>query len=415
MILYAQAIDILRIAGCERKKQIAIETIPLGEVEGRICAADVVSSDELPAFANSAMDGFAVRSKETLRAGVFLRAVNLVAAGDGKQVVETEPNVCIEIMTGARVPEGFDAIVRVEDTESRIEPSGERMVRLSKAIDAGENLRSAGEDYGHGESVIRVGERVTAAHVMACAALGISRLQVLRKIRIGVVSTGRELVSHETVPVDAQIRNATLPYLLVRLEALGVDVVQLGTIPDQPDEYQAIITQPRIRDFDVIISTGAVSVGKFDFVSNVLERIGASIHFHKVAIRPGKPVLFAELAQNGPAFFGVPGNPVSTSVGLRFFIEPFLRALQGLPPEQTVKLRLRNDFKKPEGLRCFFKARLAPSGNDVTELEILKGQASFMIKPLTRATMWAILAEEGQSVRARDLVEAVPVDMSFGE
>ncbi|HNA63027.1 MAG TPA: molybdopterin-binding protein, partial [Rhabdochlamydiaceae bacterium] len=167
---------------------------------------------------------------------------------------------------------------------------------------------------------------------------------------------------------------------------------------------------------DLIISTGAVSMGKYDFVSEVLDEIGSKTYFHKVAIRPGKPVLFAELGtstQKKCAFFGVPGNPVSTAVGLRFFIEPFLRANLGLEREQSIPAMLLRESTKPEGLRCFFKGRAKFEKSGIS-VEALKGQASYMVSSLLGANCWVIFPEEGSHVKANETVEIVPLHNSFG-
>ncbi len=413
-IRYADALAILNEVASRRAARLGSEEIPLEKAVGRVGSEEVRSVERLPAFANSAMDGFAVRARECSEANTVLEVADFIAAGDVKEAAVPGTASCVEIMTGARVPAGFDSIVRIEDTAPHEGGGRSRFIRLLKAMEAGENLRDAGEDYEIGDRIIARGERVQAAHIMALAALGAETFHVLPKIKVGLISTGKELVPHSVRPSDAQIRNSTLPYLISRLEGLGASVVRLGTVPDDADQYGRLLENSRISGFDVILSTGAVSVGKRDFVADVLKRVDAKIHFHRVAIRPGKPLLFAEIP-GGPAFFGVPGNPVSTSVGLRFFIEPFLRTLQSLRPEQKMRLRLKNDFKKPEGLRCFFKAHLSPSREAPSEVEILDGQASFMIKPLTRASLWAILDEEGKSVRAGELIDAVPLDHSFEE
>lgn len=155
-------------------------------------------------------------------------------------------------------------------------------------------------------------------------------------------------------------------------------------------------------------------MGKFDFVSSVLKDMGATIRFHKAAIRPGKPILFAEVPHRSgkAAFFGVPGNPVSTAVGLRFFVEPFIRSVWGLEREEATTARLNRDFPKPDGLRCFFKgkAQMTPGG---LEVEALKGQASYVVSALVDANCWVVFSEAGSHVRAGSNVEVVPLHHSF--
>jgi molybdopterin molybdotransferase len=248
------------------------------------------------------------------------------------------------------------------------------------------------------------------------ASLGVHRADVKRRPRVGVIATGRELADF-TTPVlkHGQIRNSTSPYLQVALARLGCDVIMLGTCQDDIIDFRQKIRTAMDSQFDIILTTGAVSMGNHDFVRDVLESLGAEVQFHKVAIRPGKPLLFAEFKE-GPVVFGVPGNPVSTVVGLRFFIEPYLRAISGQAPEAPAKATLLNDFQKPKGLRCFFKARVFNSAGSLG-VEILNGQLSAWVGPLVEANAWAVLPEDGEYATAGarvDIYPILPVEKPWG-
>jgi molybdopterin molybdotransferase len=263
---------------------------------------------------------------------------------------------------------------------------------------------------------MKTGQVIELSHLMALATLGFSRVCVARMPNIALISTGRELVDPSSPRLQpGQIRNSTGLYLKKYFESLHHPITECGTVSDDPEDYLKRLTQALDSGAEVVISTGAVSMGKFDFVKPALEKLGAKIHFHKCAIRPGKPILFASGNWRGKTvfFFGVPGNPVSTAVGLRFFVRPFLDHMLGIQTgDGSVadgialrSARLINDFKKPEGLRCFFKAIERVSPNGETLVEALPGQASFMVSPLLKANSWVVFPESGSSAKAGSMVE----------
>ena len=399
MILFSEAIrNITSSAAPVSEEQVACE----GAL-GRVLSSKILSPEALPPFTNSAMDGFAVSSRHLeSRSGPFRMRVNgILAAGDAmREHCETGPNECWEIMTGAVVPHDCDAVIKVEETTRQGDT-----VQFSRLVRAGENIRKSGEDFQIGKKVSDIGTRVNPEHLMSFAALGIHSVSAYRKPTVAVVSTGTEL-AESAGPGSGKIRNATAPYLLSELNALGVDVKFLGVIADDPKAFLSLIEIELARNVDVILSTGAVSMGRYDFVAPALRDLGAEILFHKVAIRPGKPLLFARLGKT--AFFGVPGNPVSTVVGVRFFVEPYLRSLQGLPPEQPYRAILENDTKKPLGLRCFFKAEMSQR-QTLRKVRILSGQESFRVAPFLASNCWAVLPEEGDSAMQGSEIDIYPL------
>jgi molybdopterin molybdotransferase len=211
-------------------------------------------------------------------------------------------------------------------------------IRLLADVPPRQHVRRAGEDIARGEAALLAGSWLTPAHALLAAGLGFATLEVARRPRVAVLCTGRELVDDPALPLQpGQIRNSNGVFLTLRLAAAGAEVVWQETVPDETEVFLAAVQRALQAGADLVLSTGAVSMGRYDFVPPALRSIGAEILFHKLAMRPGKPLLFARLRE-GPLYFGLPGNPVSAAVGLRFFVEAALRAQLGLPQEGGLSL-----------------------------------------------------------------------------
>ena len=420
MISYVNALNILQETALQIPPR---ETeLPLQSAVDSILSRSIIGTEDVPHFDNSAMDGFALRSSSTLNASVEspkrLYVSALIAAGDDSGLsVGSEKMEAIEIMTGAPLPKGqFDSVVRVEDTE--ILPAADGMgkeILIRKPVRPQENVRARGSDFRGGTTIATAGIVVDPEYLMAFASLGIANVWVRKRLKVGVLSTGKELVRVGSERIHgAQIWNSSGPFLLAALNKLGCDAVDLGTIDDDPEAFSQVVRRGLGDGVDVFLGTGAVSMGKHDFVVEALRDLGARIRFHKVAIRPGKPICFAEFVEERVAFFGLPGNPISTAVGMRFFVLPFLRARLGLMPEKGMSASLRNEVKKPEGLRCFYKGR-AGAGPDGLQVEVLQGQASYIVKSLLEANCWVVLEESGSQLPVGSRVEILPLRQSFGK
>ena len=392
MISYEEALELIHQA-----EPLEAISLPIEAARGYLLSEQVVSQEHLPPFANSAMDGFAVRAVDIKDAidkkPIMLPLVGQTAAGDSPAKHEAKNGASIgawEIMTGAIMPEEYDSVVKIEDV--KVEQGS---VQFSAAVALGNNVRKAGEDFAVGDVIASRGTKLTPYHVMACAALGYQEVKVYRKPRLKVFNTGKELVSAKLPPKLGQIRNSNGPYLIAALQQMGYghdDVINGGIIADEPKQF-TLKVQQALEEADIIISTGAVSAGKYDFIPDALRELGAEIIFHKVAIRPSKPILYARFA-NGTHYFGLPGNPISAAVGLRFFVESLLRRLQGQAVEEPTTARLLMPTQKKKGLRFFLKGRLSVALGGKLQLEILKGQESFKIKPMLDANCWASLTAE---------------------
>ncbi|GLQ51145.1 gephyrin-like molybdotransferase Glp [Dyella flava] len=365
---------------------------------GRVLATSVTSSMNLPPFDNSAMDGFALHGDTTVSAGTELEIEGEHAAGDG--IARTRGGAW-EVMTGARMPDGLDRVIPVEQTE-RLAAS---RIRLLAHVESGQNVRHAGSDVHHGETVLSAGTVLAPQHLMLLAALGIAEVHVAERPRVAVLCTGRELVDDPAQPLAAgQIRNSNGPFLAARLPLAGADVVHVETVGDDAVAFESALRRAREAGAQVIISSGAVSMGRYDFVPQALERIGAETLFHKVAIRPGKPLLFARLPGDA-LLFGLPGNPIAVAVGLRFFVEPALRVMLGLPNETPRRVPLFNAYSKKPRLRFHLKSRLRIDAQGRLAVEVLDGQESYRIRPLSDANAWSIVPADVDALSAGAYVD----------
>ena len=367
---------------------------------GRVLRQAVVSAAAVPPFDNSAMDGYALGGDAApLPAGSEWLVEGEQAAGDA---VRGRARGAWEIMTGAAMPEGLDRVIPVEQTERLEAP---HRVRLLAEVAAGQNVRLAGSDVAVGETVLAAATVLAPQHLMLLASLGVVRVNVAARPRVAALCTGRELIDDPAVPLaPGQIRNSNGPFLAARIPAAGAELAHGETVGDDVDAFLDAVDRARAAGARIIISTGAVSMGRYDFVPVALERLGAQVLFHKVAIRPGKPLLFARLP-DGTLFFGLPGNPVAVAVGLRFFVEPALRAMLGLPRERPWQVPLAAPFVKKPRLHFYLKSQLAVDERGQLSATALHGQESYRIRPLAQANAWVRIPLAANELPAGSLVE----------
>lgn len=413
MISYNEALVCIRAAArskiLEFSKSTDLLSLEPGEVQNlmnRIASEDLVSLESIPSFDNSSMDGFALRSEWTTHASVArpvtLQILGTTYAGDSKSVeLKSKQASCIEIMTGAPMPEGADAVVKVEDV-TRVGQS----ILIKAPLHANENVRANGTDFHPGQRLLRAGARISSEHILGLATVGIAQVRVKKKPKIALVSTGNELVSKISDAISGgMIRNSTAPYLMSAFPLLGAEGIHYGLVKDDAESFKTMIQKILKNQPDVIITTGAVSKGKLDFVPDAFRDLGAEVKFHGVAIKPGKPLLFAEF-KDGPAVFAVPGNPISTAVALRFFINPYLQALQGMPDEVTEPARLKGTTEKAQGLTCFWKA-VVETKLEGTQVTSLAGQESYRVSSLMPANAWILFSESGEEVKDGSVVQTL--------
>jgi molybdopterin molybdotransferase len=407
MIPYRDALRlILAEAHPLPRREVALE-----DALGRFAAGKLGSPSALPPFPNSAMDGFAlVAGADGLPAGTRLGVAGRVAAGDPLPSVPGDPeagsgHLAWEIMTGAPVPAGLDTVVPVERVEVEEAEGLVTTIRLLDPEEAGQNIRPAGADFAPGDRVLTPGRRIGPVEVMALAALGLDAIPVHEDPGAAILSTGPELVDDPREALSpGRIRNSNGPYLASALEREGVRITARRTLGDEEAPFRQAVEEALEAGARLVVSTGAVSMGRYDFVPEALERLGARILFHRAAIRPGKPILAAVLP-GGALHFGLPGNPISAAVGLRFFVQPFLRVLREQEPERPWRMPLSGTRKKPPPFRQFLKARVEVGAGGSPEVHILPGQQSFRIAPLLDANAWAVLPEGKGEVGEGSLVD----------
>ncbi len=410
MIQFSEAMTILKTLAQECK--LEKETISLEIADGRICSRDILSPEAVPSFDNSAMDGFAIKSKDTEGASennpIKIPIHSIIAAGDS--IPSCSQSIrAMEIMTGAPVPEGLDAVIKIEDVKFLKET---KEIVIKSHVPVENNIRKKGEDYQIGQMVLPKGSLIRAESMMALASLGIDQVPVYKIPVCAVLSTGKELASYHTKNLQSgMIRNSTAIYLKTALTHLGAKVAQVKTMGDEIEIFKNYLFETLNSEIDILVTTGAVSMGKFDFIAPTLKEVGGEILFHKVAIRPGKPILVAKIprvGRNPLVIFGMPGNPISSAVGFRFFLTPFFRELHGQMPEKALTIKLAQTTLKPKGLSCFYKAKLESLDSGLG-IRPLKQQASFMVSPLVKSNAWVVFPENGKQIDKDQEVAVYPL------
>ena len=324
-----------------------VET-PLLDALGSILATPIVADRDVPSFRNSAMDGYAVRGEDVVRAGARLKVIGEIAAGQAPTGT-VGAGEAMRIMTGAPVPDGADTVVRVEDTDN-----GADVVRVMRPVPTGMAVREAGEDLKRGQTVLAAGTLLRAAELGVLASVGKERVPIIRRPNVAIVSTGDELVDIDTVPGPGQIRDANRYSLAAAVRALHCPAFELGIARDDPADIRHALGNAAFGD--IIVTSGGVSVGDHDHVKPVVDSMGR-MDFWSIAIRPGRPLAFGELkTKRGTVpIFGLPGNPVSSLLTFELFVRPAILKMAGHTRLQRprAQARLLDRIEKPAGLRTF--------------------------------------------------------------
>lgn len=333
------------------------ETVLLEHSLGRVLAEDIRANRDLPPWDVSAMDGFAVHSADLANGAAELSVIEDIKAGDmPKQTVQS--GQCARIMTGAPVPPGADAVIRVEDTETL----ADGRIRFAKAVKAGNDIRLRGEGMKDGDVVLTVGAEITPGVAGVLATVKRASFEVYRKPRVAILSTGNELEGiHD--PVDSnKIPDANSYALMAQVQALGIAPVLLGIARDDPADLERYLKMG--LEYDMLLVSGGTSVGVHDYVRPTIESLGVQMKFWRVAMRPGHPLAFGVLERSNGAqtfVFGLPGNPVSSMVCFEEFVLPALRAIMGHSRVQrrTITARLTHAIKQKPGRTEFVRVTLS--------------------------------------------------------
>jgi molybdopterin molybdotransferase len=378
--------------------QLPTEHVELAKAAGLALAEPVVARHDLPPFANSAMDGYAVLGSDVVDTPVILQVLEDVAAGSVPTAVVT-PGTAIKIMTGAPMPAGADTVVQVEDTEP-----GEHDVRILVGAPVGTSVRPAGDDVVTGTVVLQVGERLTPARLGVCASLGYHSPLVRRRPRVAILSTGDEVVPPETAELEpGKIRDANRFTLLGALEDLGVEVVDFGIVGDDADQLRERLAAAAAAS-DVVVSSGGVSMGEYDLVKHLLAELG-SVDFWKVAMKPAKPFAFGRLGDT--PFFGLPGNPVSVAVAFEQFLRPALLHMMGATKLFRPRLFgiLEDDVVTDPRKVVFLRVGVEPGSDGIIRASLSGGQGSNILTALAAADALAVIPVGTAAVAAGSLVE----------
>ena len=376
--------------------KIGSEIVSIKDALNRISSKEVIAKSDYPADDNTAFDGFAVNSKETKNTFQKFKILKTIAAGDNPYIKKVPKLSCIEVMTGAIIKKPFDTIIPIEDIEFFPSKQNAKYIIINKKIKKSEFIRPKGSDYKKGNKIIRKGELINPAHILSLKTLGIDKVLVKKKVNIVFYPSGNELSDKKNIP-SWKIRNSNTIYLNSLIRSLPVNFTVKKILRDKDKIlFKKQISKELKSKTDILITSGAVSKGKFDFIPSVINQFKLKNHFKGVAIRPGKPIMFAKF-NNNKCFFGLPGNPISSVACFRFFVIPLLFKSLGLKVEKPIFAKLKNKFSKKKKFTRFVKGKLSFDKKGLVQFEVFEGQESYKIEPFVKSNAWGVF-KDGVSV-----------------
>jgi molybdopterin molybdotransferase len=389
------------------------ERVPLLEALGRVLAESVIAHDSLPPFANSSMDGYALRAADiksaSAEAPASLRVVADIAAGSVSDV-KLSPGTAARIMTGAPIPAGADAVIPVEDTNEPWRDAERPLpdsVDVYRSVRPGDYVRHIGEDIQAGQEVMAPGHLLRPQEIGVLASLGVSHVQVHRRPRVGVLATGDELIDVEAPLRPGKIRNSNSYAQAAQVIALGAELVSLGVARDTEDHVRAKLQVGLDAGVDLLVSSAGVSVGAYDVVKAVLEQEG-NVSFWRVRMRPGKPLAFG--SYHGVPFLGLPGNPVSAMVSFERFVRPTIRKMAGYSaldrPQVTVTVQ---EKLYSDGRESYVRAQVTRTSQGYQAVST-GSQGSHVMTSLVKANALMIIPEGVTEVNPGDSLQAMMID-----
>src|SRR5712691_7664985 len=398
MIPVSEAIRVV----LQHTPRLESEAAALGDAMGRVLAEDIVADSDLPPFDRAQMDGYAVRSEDVASTPARLRIAGESAAGAGWHQ-EMKAGEAVRIMTGAPVPKGADAVQQVELTR---EIDGGSQVEILEPVEAGRSIVKQAAEIKAGEIVLRAGEDINAAMIATLASFGYAEVKVGRKPRVAVMATGSELVDVDQKPGLDQIRDSNNYTIAAYATLAGAMVECLPLAGDDTEELKRQIAHAA-ETSEVLITSGGVSMGVYDFTKAALKELGAEIFFERVALRPGKPTVFARLGNT--LVFGLPGNPVSVAVTFNLFARVALRAMQGAKQSELIEetAMLARDLKGSADRESYLPAILRTDEQGTLLAEPLKWGGSSDFVAFARATALMSIAAGIKAIDAGSLVKIV--------
>jgi len=394
MINYQQAKSILKKA----KIKIQDEEISIKNSLNRVVAKDVISPSNHPQGDNAAFDGFAINSKDTKnlskKNSKQFRILGSIAAGDKPFNKKVKKFDAIEVMTGGIISKPFNTIIPIEKIDFYPSKQNPKFIIIDRKVSKNNHVRFKGSDYKKRQLIIKKGTIIQPNHILALKTLGVQKIKVKKKLNIVFFSTGNEISNLNNVP-SWKVRNSNSHYIENLSKNFLFNFTNGGVLKDNHQNlFKSKIKQILKSKIDIIITSGAVSAGKFDYIPSVVKKFKTTHYLKSVRIRPGKPILFAKVKQK--VIFGLPGNPISSAACFRFFVYPYIENILNLSSEKPIKAILKNSFQKNKNLTRFIKSKISTTKNGKVEVELLSGQESFRIKSFVRSNMWAVLPH-GQS------------------
>jgi len=400
MIPISQAIQIV----LQHTPKLVSEEVALPGAVNRILAADIIADTDLPPFDRAQMDGYAVRAADVANPPARLKIVGESAAGAGWHH-EMNSGEAVRIMTGAPVPSGADAVQQVELTR---EPNGAGTVEILESVEAGRSIVRRAAEIKSGETILRSGEDINVQTIATLASFGYTQVKVGQRPRVAVMATGSELVDVNEKPGRDQIRDSNNYMIEAYAKSAGATVKRLPLAGDDREELKRQMSVA-IDDCDVLVTSGGVSMGVYDFTKTVFKDLGAEIFFERVALRPGKPTVFGRVGKT--LIFGLPGNPVSVAVTFNLFVRAALRAMQGARETSLLEFTaiLARDVKGSQGRESYLPAILRTDEKGTLLAEPLKWGGSSDFVSFARATALIKLPKdsrmsEGSIVKVATLV-----------
>ena len=413
MISYEKALNIIN----KTKLEIANERISIKNSLNRVCAIDIFSTSKYPSADNAAFDGFAIISKETnslnKKKNKKFVILKTIAAGDNPSLKKIKKNTTVEIMTGGIIPKPFDSIIPIERVKYYPSKKNPTHIIIDEKVKKFSHVRFNASDYKIKDLIIKKGEVIQPKHIMAFATLGIKKLLVKKKPKIIFFSTGNELVENnrnKKLP-PWKIRSSNNHYLTSLEKFIHCKVIDGGIIrDDEQNKLKQIFKKIFKSDINIILTSGAVSVGKFDFIPKIIENYKIQNRFKNVSIRPGKPIMFCKFKNKPKVFFGLPGNPISSAACFRFFVYPLIRNILGMSKEVKFKAMLNTHFLKKKRFTRFLKGKAATNEKGKYQLKILRGQESFKIKSFVMSNVWAIFKSGKEKFNKGELIDCLPLN-----